>query len=492
MAGWGKNYGSKGKGYGSSKGDEWQHSSGYGGGKHGGGKYGGGKGWSSKNGNDEEQTTQKNLTKRILNHYQWASSILKPSLDSTNGSAFVKKHHEKHMPDDAFLKRDRVVKELTRDNAHIMRRPGTGLSELVGSLPHGYEILREMVDHFERVGVAELHEAFMKGGEELETALRTLNTYDRKDGKAKDYEEAFMKIHDWLMADKNKMWDSAARCCIASARLYLTSTSLLQLMAAISKPSHWAEQVPDELSEHKAFKKWKTDPKSLEKMAKAMGQLMAEKVDRDAEYSSSNAASTIFGRGSKRPAASSDDSGSDVKAKKSKKEKDQKKKKEKSSTSSSDSDKKQRKNPGDPDANPDNFEGTTQVSWEPAAVPVFIGMTLMLTKNINKEIDFVNGMTATVEGLYNSGVRVRTRTGYEVMVFPWTDEEHQVFFPMRLGYANTLMKMQGATLPHLTIWLDAPNVEAAGYVALSRVEYDAHWRFVGDPSVHHFTPATGY
>jgi hypothetical protein len=148
--------------------------------------------------------------------------------------------------------------------------------------------------------------------------------------------------------------------------------------------------------------------------------------------------------------------------------------------------------PGDPDANPDNFEGTTQVSWEPAAVPVFIGMTLMLTKNINKEIDFVNGMTATVEGLYNSGVRVRTRTGYEVMVFPWTDEEHQVFFPMRLGYANTLMKMQGATLPHLTIWLDAPNVEAAGYVALSRVEYDAHWRFVGDPSVHHFTPATGY
>jgi hypothetical protein len=111
MAGWGKNYGSKGKGYGSSKGDEWQHSSGYGGGKHGGGKYGGGKGWSSKDGNDEEQTTQKNLTKRILNHYQWASSILKPSLDSTSGSAFVKKHHEKHMPDDAFLKRDRVVKE---------------------------------------------------------------------------------------------------------------------------------------------------------------------------------------------------------------------------------------------------------------------------------------------------------------------------------------------------------------------------------------------
>jgi hypothetical protein len=32
-------------------------------------------------------------------------------------------------------------------------------------------------------------------------------------------------------------------------------------------------------------------------------------------------------------------------------------------------------------------------------------------------------------------------------------------------------------------YLDVPNIEAAGYVALSRVEYDANWRFVGDPSV---------
>ena len=61
---------------------------------------------------------------------------------------------------------------------------------------------------------------------------------------------------------------------------------------------------------------------------------------------------------------------------------------------------------------------------------------------------------------------------------------------MRLGHANTVMKMQGATLP---------NVEAAGYVALSRVECDTHWRFVGDLSVYHFTlfeankePAVGY
>ena len=53
-------------------------------------------------------------------------------------------------------------------------------------------------------------------------------------------------------------------------------------------------------------------------------------------------------------------------------------------------------------------------------------------------------------------------------------------------------KMQGATLDHLTIWLDAWKVEAAGYVALSRVRHDRDWQFVGDPTVHHFTPAKGW
>ena len=44
-------------------------------------------------------------------------------------------------------------------------------------------------------------------------------------------------------------------------------------------------------------------------------------------------------------------------------------------------------------------------------------------------------------------------------------------------------------MEHITVWLDVPNFPAAAYVALSRVEHDANWRFFGDPSVHHFTPA---
>ena len=113
--------------------------------------------------------------------------------------------------------------------------------------------------------------------------------------------------------------------------------------------------------------------------------------------------------------------------------------------------------------------------------------------NLNKPGDFVNGMQATIVDVLQGGVLVRTKTNKMVMVYPWTDPETRVvFYPMRLGYACTLHKTQGATCDHITIWLDVANVEAAAYVALSRVRKDAHWRFIGDPSVHHFTPASGW
>ena len=93
-------------------------------------------------------------------------------------------------------------------------------------------------------------------------------------------------------------------------------------------------------------------------------------------------------------------------------------------------------------------------------------------------------------GMDNGYVIVKTEQGLQIChLDPWTSEDKIVHFPFRLGYANTLHKVQGATLKHITLWLDVANMPAAAYVALSRVEYDDHWRFVGDPGVHHFTPA---
>ena len=126
---------------------------------------------------------------------------------------------------------------------------------------------------------------------------------------------------------------------------------------------------------------------------------------------------------------------------------------------------------------------------EQVSVPVYTGMRITLTKNLNKKIGHVNGMGATFLSLHRSGLLVRTDQGRKIMVHLWTDEYGVSAFPFRLGYASTLHKVQGATLRHITLWLDLPNMPAAGYVALSRVQKDAHWRYIGDPTRHHFTPA---
>ena len=99
-------------------------------------------------------------------------------------------------------------------------------------------------------------------------------------------------------------------------------------------------------------------------------------------------------------------------------------------------------------------------------------------------------MMATVRRMRRYGVEVLTDAGVVVLVHSYTQDceladgwERVSYFPMRLGYATTLAKIQGATLAHATIWLDAP------YVALSRVQKDEDWRFLGTVTHHHCVPA---
>ena len=62
-------------------------------------------------------------------------------------------------------------------------------------------------------------------------------------------------------------------------------------------------------------------------------------------------------------------------------------------------------------------------------------------------------------------------------------------FPVRLGYASTIQKVQGSTLDHITIWLDTPGCKAAAYVAMSRVRYDTDYLIAGLVRPGHFVPA---
>ena len=145
--------------------------------------------------------------------------------------------------------------------------------------------------------------------------------------------------------------------------------------------------------------------------------------------------------------------------------------------------------PSDPESNVQNYEKGKKVRDEPAEIPIHIGMKVILTKNLNKAVGFVNGMGTQVLGMDRGNIIVKTDQGRRLAIHPWTSEEKVVHFPVRLGYASTLHKVQGATLAHITMYLDVPNMPAAAYVALSRVQRDANWRFVGNPGVHHFTLA---
>ncbi|CAK0818116.1 unnamed protein product, partial [Prorocentrum cordatum] len=144
----------------------------------------------------------------------------------------------------------------------------------------------------------------------------------------------------------------------------------------------------------------------------------------------------------------------------------------------------------DPEFNPRNFYGTKQVSWANMRLPIFEGMRVGFTANIRPEIDFVNGIEGHVIMMDHTGVLVKTTTGHMVKVPPYTNPEwRNVYYPLRLAYATTLMKVQGDTLKHMTLWMDTPGVEAAGYVALSRVQHDRDWKYVGYLQQKHFVPA---
>ena len=150
--------------------------------------------------------------------------------------------------------------------------------------------------------------------------------------------------------------------------------------------------------------------------------------------------------------------------------------------------------PGHYDANPENYnkEGKLHEGRRPVpkSVKLYKGMRLFLTFNEDKKEDFVNGMEVAVEGYMdetrsgrkNECLVVRTKTGKRLSVHPITEDPLETgkdtrvtYFPVRYGYASTLHKVQGATLDHVTIWLDVPGMKAAGHVALSRVQYDTDY-----------------
>ena len=88
-------------------------------------------------------------------------------------------------------------------------------------------------------------------------------------------------------------------------------------------------------------------------------------------------------------------------------------------------------------------------------------------------------------------LRVMTKTGHRVLVTPWTDRDlgNLTYYPIRPGYASTVMKFQGAELDHVTLYMDCPNIKGGAYTAASRVRHGKDFLIGGPVAAAYFTPA---
>lgn len=152
---------------------------------------------------------------------------------------------------------------------------------------------------------------------------------------------------------------------------------------------------------------------------------------------------------------------------------------------------------GDMESNSENYleDGSMKApqDCQPLRIPCFEGMKLFLTKNVDKDRDYVNGMRATVESFHRASkaLYVITDSQHRLAIRPWTDVSlgNRTYCPIRFGYASTVIKMAGAELPHAILWLDRPHVPGAAYTGMSRVAYGSNLLLGGNLSPEHFTPA---
>ena len=126
--------------------------------------------------------------------------------------------------------------------------------------------------------------------------------------------------------------------------------------------------------------------------------------------------------------------------------------------------------------------------------PLYRDMTVMLTRNCNKALGFVNGQFATVITIQRQSIIVKTAKGHLLTVHPITEvtaEETRTYHPCIPAYACTIAKAQGQTLDNVILWFDRPTLPpGTAYVAMSRVRTLQNVKFLYPVTCSHFQHMT--
>ena len=123
---------------------------------------------------------------------------------------------------------------------------------------------------------------------------------------------------------------------------------------------------------------------------------------------------------------------------------------------------------------------------EPRELPVFEGMTLMITSNLQKTVGLVNGALGKVLHVHRDLLVVQLENG-NVLPVHKLRFGNCAAFPVHGGYAATIAKVQGRTLNTIGLWLDTAAPGAA-YVAITRCRALRDVRWLVAPAVRDCPP----
>ena len=131
-------------------------------------------------------------------------------------------------------------------------------------------------------------------------------------------------------------------------------------------------------------------------------------------------------------------------------------------------------------------KGTTKL------IPLYRSCRVLVTYNVNKAEGVVNGAFGVLLFFNGAFAEVRLDSGVIAILpkiaYERADGSFYTAFPLDIGYAVTLAKMQGQTLERAAAILPDASVPAGGYVAITRLRKVDNLFWYGKPTRNFFCP----